>query len=93
MIEKKFTDDSIPYFAWDRPLTVKQIKNMLQNGTDQEKQKISAWILREAAVEDVWQFLTPSQVDRLLPVIKNQLGRQKDFWLYIIRKWHELGKI
>jgi hypothetical protein len=88
----RFNDAIIPYFAWDRNITAGEIRRGLKNGNDEEKLSLAAWILREAAFEDVWQFLNPRAVADLLPVINSQLGRKKDFWNYIIRTWHELGK-
>jgi hypothetical protein len=86
-------DEDIPYFAWDRPLTVGQIRAQLQAGASPEWARLAAWIMREAAVGDVWQFLTPREVygrrTELLPL----LGRRRGFWEYILRTWHELGKL
>ncbi|MGE5344138.1 MAG: hypothetical protein ACM3SY_21945 [Candidatus Omnitrophota bacterium] len=91
MTEKK--EDSIPYFCWDRKLTEKEIKDQLKNTTGPERDRLVAWILREAAFRDVWDYLTPAEVFNCLPRIQNSLGRWKDFWNYITRTWHELGKI
>jgi hypothetical protein len=89
----RFNDAVIPYFAWDRNITAGEIRRRLENGSVEEKQSLAAWILREAAFDDVWQFLNPRTVGEMLPVINRQLGRKRDFWNYIIRTWHELGKV
>ena len=89
----RFNDTAIPYFAWDRKITAGEIRQCLKNGTSEEKLSVAAWLLREAAFADVWQFLSPQAVAELLPSLNRQLGRKKDFWNYIIRTWHELGKI
>ncbi|MBI4604081.1 MAG: hypothetical protein HY721_19160 [Planctomycetes bacterium] len=86
-------DDETPYFAWDRPLTVREIKERLRTSSGIERDRLVAWILREAAFRDVWQFLTPREVDVSLVRIERFLGRRRDFWRYIIREWHELGKL
>ena len=85
--------DNVPYFCWDRKLTEQEIKDQLRNSTGAERDKLIAWILREAAFRDVWHFLTPKEVFNCLPRIQNSLGRWKDFWNYITKTWHELGKI
>jgi hypothetical protein len=87
------TDDEIPYFSWDRPLTVREIKEQLRSLSGFQRDRIMAWILREAAFADVWQFLSPEEVSARLPDIEPLLGRKRDFWKYIIREWHELGKL
>jgi len=89
----RFNDADRPYFAWDRDVTAGEIRRRLKTGADEDKRSFTAWVLREAAFADVWQFLTPRTVADLLPVISSQLGRRKAFWNYIIRTWHELGKV
>ncbi|MGD2091932.1 MAG: hypothetical protein PVH61_37515 [Candidatus Aminicenantes bacterium] len=90
---KKKTEKKIPYFCWDRELTEQQIKDQLKRKEGPERDNLIAWILREAAFKDVWRFLTPKEVANCLPRIQYSLGRWKDFWNYITKTWHELGKI
>ena len=89
----KTKDDCVPYFSWDRNLTEKEIKTRLKISNGVEKDRLIAWILREAAFRDVWKYLTPREVYECLPRIQHSLGRWKDFWNYITGAWHELGKI
>jgi hypothetical protein len=86
-------DDEIPYFSWDRPLTVRQIKEQLRAGAGFERVRLAAWIIREAAFADVWQFLTPEEVWRGFAEVEPLLGRRRAFWKYILNTWHELGKV
>jgi hypothetical protein len=86
-------DDQIPYFAWDRQITAGQIRNRLDVEPEQERIRLAAWIMREAAPADVWQFLSPRQAQERFSSMKMLLGRKKDFWSYILSKWHELGRI
>jgi hypothetical protein len=85
--------DNVPYFCWDRKLTEQEIRDRLKNSTGAERDKLVAWILREAAFRDVWHFLTAKEVFNCLPRIQNSLGRWKGFWNYITKTWHEMGKI
>ncbi len=57
----RLKDNTIPYFAWDRKKTVKDIKTLLKQD-DKNRTKTIAWIMREAAFDDVWEFITPKQV-------------------------------
>jgi len=75
-----FLDNDVPYFAWDRQLTVGAIRRSLLFGDSKEKKSMAAWLLREAAFDDVWYFLTPQLVAEMLPSINGQLGRKKDFY-------------
>lgn len=85
-------NNAIPYFAWDRKQTVEDIKMLLkQDGKDWIK--TIAWIMREAAFDDVWEFITPKEVWSNFNQIEPFLGRKKRFWKYILGMWNELGKI
>jgi hypothetical protein len=90
---KKKTKENIPYFCWDRELTEQEIKDQLKSLEGPERDNLIAWILREASFKDVWRFLTPKEVANCLPRVQYSLGRWKDFWNYITKTWHELGKI
>jgi hypothetical protein len=90
---KKKKEDKVPYFCWDRRLTEHEIIDQLKTLQGTERERLIAWILREAAFKDVWRFLTPKEVYTHLPRLQDSLGRWKDFWNYITRTWHELGKI
>lgn len=89
----KISDDEKPSFCWDRSWTVGEIKRRLREADERERDRLMAWILREATFCEVWQFFSPREVADRLSSIQSQLGRWKDFWPYIIGKWRELGKI
>ncbi len=84
--------NQIPYFARDRKQTVKDIKSLLKQH-DKKWIKTIAWIMREAAFDDVWEFITPKEAWTNFNHIKPFLGRKQRFWKYILGMWHELGKI
>lgn len=87
------TDETVPVFCWDRDWTSAVIREKLQNSSPAQWLQLAGWIMREAPFRDVWVFLSPSQVQDRLSELQPFLGRKKDFWNYIIRTWHELGKI
>ena len=89
----KFRDNDIPYFSWDRPLTVREIKERLRSSSGLERARLAGWIMREAAFADVWQFLTPKEACSQLDELEPFLGRRRAFWQYILNAWHELGKV
>jgi hypothetical protein len=88
-----FRDDEVPYFCWDRSWTVQQIRAALRSAQGSERTRLVSWILREAAVADVWQFLNPREVWGQLDALEPQLGRRRAFWRYIFNTWHELGRV
>ena len=88
----KMDDTAIPYFAWDRHLTVGAIKAIIKFDNGYEWNRTVSWIMREAAFADVWQFLDPCKVRDNFAELEPLLGRKKVFWQYIMGKWNELGK-
>ncbi len=88
----KFSPNTIPYFSYDRELTTASIQALLEEPGSPSWLDTAAWIMREAAFGDVWYFLKPRDVERYLDPLLARLGKQRDFWLYIIGAWRELGK-
>ena len=90
-------EDTLPAdnldFAWDRPETAASLRARLASSTDVEWLRTAAWLMREARVEQVWQYLTLQEVDENLPQLIPMLGRRRAVWEHLIRAAHELGRI
>jgi len=82
---------AIPYFLWDEPLTVAELRARLQGASHAERVRLLGKILREARDTDVWRFTTPSQVARLWPEVRLHLGRRRAFWEFLLGRWREDG--
>ena len=93
MHAQKFEDHESPYFCWDRELTAGQIRSQLRSATGPEWLRLASWILREAAVADVWAFLTPREVKQHLDELAPFLHKRRELWQYLIGTWHELGRV
>lgn len=89
---KQLSPDSIPSFSWDRNITCQQIRDLIDNGSKSKSNSTLSWVLREASMDEIWFFCTPEQVYNKLPLIEKHLGRRKEFFRYILRTWHELGR-
>jgi hypothetical protein len=85
-------DDAIPYFLWDHPMTVAELRRRL-DGPPEERYRYLGKILREAREPDVWRFTTPAEVVRHWNLLEPQLGRRREFWRFLIGKWRELGLV
>ena len=79
--------------AWDREETPESLSAKLAEASAEEWLPLAAWILREARPEEVWRFLRPAEVARRLDDLVPLLGRRKEFWIYLIGTWRELGKL
>ena len=85
--------NEIPYFCWDRPWSVAEIRRRLDSASPEEWIRLAAWIMREAKFQDVWEFLSPRTVFERFPELKRHLKPTTEFWDYILKTWHELGRI
>ena len=57
-------NSAIPYFLWDEPLTIGELKKRLDSDSIEERTRMLGKILREARDTDVWKFTTPQKVWR-----------------------------
>ena len=80
-------------FAWDRYESAESLRSKLADESSPQWLTTAAWLMREARVEQVWDFLTLQQVEKHLPRLAPLLGRQRQVWEYLIRVAHELGRI
>ena len=80
-------------FAWDRPETADSLRERLLKSSRSEWLRLAAWILREARVEEVWQFLTLWEVADAFPHLCGRLGPRRPVWEHLLRAAHELGRL
>ena len=80
-------------FAWDRPETAETLRAKLAVGPSPEWLRTAAWLMREARVEQVWQFLTLRQIADRFPQLSPMLGRRRPLWEYLLRTARELGRL
>ena len=82
---------AIPYFLWDEPMTVAELRLRLRAGSSEKRVRLLAKLLREARDTDVWKFTTPGEVLREWPEISMRLGRRRDFWRFLFDRWRKAG--
>jgi hypothetical protein len=80
-----------PYFLWDEPMTVAELKRRLAESADPERYRILAKIMREARDTDVWHFTTPGEVRREWNQLSQHLGRRRLFWEFLFEFWEKEG--
>jgi len=84
---------AVPYFLWDEPMTVAELRTRLSDASEAEKTRLLGKILREARDTDVWQFTTPDEVWRKWNEVSKYLGRRREFWRFLLEFWNEEGLI
>ena len=85
--------DRRPYFLWDEDVSIDELRDVLRSGDGAERLRLLGKMLREARDIDVWQFVSPEEVARELPLLGRRLGRRRAFWEWLIRGWREDGII
>jgi hypothetical protein len=83
--------DVVPYFLWDDPMTVAELRAHLADSSREEWARLLGKILREARDVDVWRFTTPDEVAAHWPALAKHLGRRRAFWEYLLGRWREAG--
>lgn len=84
-------DSKRPYFLWDEDVTIGELRERLTRGSDYERTRLFAKMLREARDTDVWHFVTPAEVAAALSSLGRRLGRRRGFWEFLIRGWQADG--
>jgi len=85
--------DARPYFLWDEPMTVGQIRQRLATASRSESTRLLAKILREARDPDVWAFTTPDEVAARWEALERHLGRRREFWKMLLEHWARQGRL
>lgn len=82
---------AVPYFLWDEPMTVTELRQRLASVSPRERLRLLAKIMREARDTDVWRFTTPAEAWRQWPLLAPQLGRRRAFWEFLFAQWRQAG--
>jgi hypothetical protein len=82
---------AIPYFLWDEPMSVTQLKEKLGDASSPERVRLLGKILREARDTDVWRFTNPDEVRLLWSELSIYLGRRRAFWEFLFKRWQIEG--
>ena len=85
--------EAVPYFLWDEPMTVRDLRQRLNTASAPEKARLLGKILREARDWEVWRFTTPDEVTRLWPRLAKHLGRRRAFWEFLLGEWWQQGRL
>ncbi len=88
----KFDDErEVPYFFWDRRVTVGELRSVLAERENPKRILLLRLLLREARPDEVWSFVTPAEVAEEWDAISPGLGRRRQFWEWLLRAWREHG--
>lgn len=83
--------DAQPYFIWDIPVTVAELRRHLLDPNPATRALWKARVMREARYQDVWEFLSIDEILADLRLIQRHLGRTHRFWNFLIDGWQRDG--
>lgn len=80
-----------PYFLWDEDVSIDELHRVLAGPDSPRRDQLLGKMLREARDIDVWYFVRPVEVARVLERLKRRLGRRYGFWRFLIEGWRSHG--
>jgi hypothetical protein len=75
-----------PYFLWDVDLSLDEFRERLRSPERGVRDFFLAKLLRQAKPDDALQFVTLAEIATSWPRIELQLGRQRDFWRWLLAR-------
>ncbi len=74
------------YFLWDYDLSEADVVKILRSKNETEKSWITTRILESAKYEDIWRFLTFSDIKKIYPYLSLKKPI-KDAWDWALTVW------
>jgi hypothetical protein len=88
------TDGSaVPYFLWDEPLTIDELRRRLAGDDEDERLRLAAKVMREARFDEAVALLPVADIVARYPRLRRNLGRRLAFWDFLIAEWRSLGLV
>jgi hypothetical protein len=80
-----------PYFLWDEDVSIEELVHVLAGPDGPDRDRLLGKMLREARDIDVWHFVRPAEVARVLGRLRRRIGRRHAFWTFLIEGWRADG--
>jgi hypothetical protein len=88
------TDGSaVPYFLWDEPLTLDELRRRLAGDDQEERVRLAAKVMREARFDETVELVPVAEIVAHYPRLRRNLGRRLAFWDFLIAEWRSLGLV
>jgi hypothetical protein len=86
-----FRQELRPYFLWGEDISIDELRGILAGPDGPRRDQLLGKMLREARDIDVWQFVRPAEVARVLERLRQRVGRRYAFWIFLIAGWRSRG--
>jgi hypothetical protein len=94
LLTNDLTDGAgIPYFLWDEPLTLDELRRRLAGNDAEERMRLAAKVMREARFDETVGLIPVAEIVANYPRLRRNLGRRLAFWDFLIAEWRSLGLV
>jgi len=84
---------AVPYFLWDEPLTLNELRRRLAGSDEEERVRLAAKVMREARFDEAIRLVPVAEIVAKYPRLRRNLGRRLAFWDFLTAEWRSLGLI
>lgn len=85
-----FDPQGRPYFLWDCDLDDAEFRQGLQDPDTQVRAALIGKLMRQAKPDDVFRYVSESQVRAHWDAVQPYLGKSRDFWVWLFGVWSEM---
>lgn len=75
------------YFFWDYNIGEEGLRHILRHGTSTEKAWAITRILEYAKWDDIWHYLTLSDIRENLERLQFRRPQDRELWAYALKRW------
>ena len=76
-----------PYFLWDSDLTLEEFRKKLEDPDVDVRAYFTGKLMRQAKPDDVFSFVSTTQIRELWPRLERYLGQSRQFWTWLLATW------
>ena len=76
-----------PYFLWDLDMDLETFRERLRDPDPKVRGYMAGKLMRQAKPDDVFSFLTTSEIEELWPHLVAYLGTRRAMWEWILMEW------
>jgi hypothetical protein len=94
LLTTDMTDGSkVPYFPWDEPLTLDELRRRLAGDDAEERVRLAAKVMREARFDEAVGLVPVAEIVASYPRLRRHLGQRLGFWDFLLAEWRSLGLV
>jgi hypothetical protein len=75
------------YFFWDYDINDEKIHHILRSGSPSEKGWVITRILEYAKWDDIWRYLTVTDIRQNFEYLRFRRPQDRELWAYALDRW------